>query len=132
MRNVVRAIIIQSDELLTIKRVKGDETFWVFPGGGVDDGENHMVALKRECKEELGLDVEVFELMFEYEFDNKKFGAQEEFFYRCEIVGGELGTGDGPEYTQPSEENGNYEPVWIKLSKIESMDVRPLEIKNKL
>ncbi|EKE19582.1 MAG: MutT/NUDIX family phosphohydrolase [uncultured bacterium] len=132
MRNVVRAIIIRGDSLLTIKRVKGGETYWVFPGGGVENGENHVEALKRECKEELGLDVEVLELMFEYTFANTKFGEQEEYFYRCEILSGDLGTGDGPEYTQPSIETGSYEPMWMKLNEMKNLDVRPSEVKEKL
>lgn len=132
MRNVVRAIIIKNDELLTIKRIKGGEIYWVFPGGGVDDGESHAEALKRECKEELGLEVEVFELMSEYTFDNKKFGQQEEYFYRCDIIGGELGTGNGPEYSQSSIEKGSYEPSWIKLGEMENLDLRPLAVRDSL
>lgn len=30
---------------------------WGFPGGGVDEGESHAVATRRECKEEIGVDV---------------------------------------------------------------------------
>lgn len=132
MRNVVRAIIVKDNSLLTIKRVRGHEIFWVFPGGGVDEGESHVEALKRECQEELGLKVEVFELVFEFPFMNKKFGEQKEYFYRCDIISGELGTGDGPEYTQASAENGSYEPIWVRLNELEKMDVRPLAVKASL
>ncbi|KKQ01845.1 MAG: MutT/Nudix, partial [Candidatus Moranbacteria bacterium GW2011_GWD2_36_198] len=44
MRIVVRAIIKNDDSLLVIKRIKNGETYFVFPGGGVDDGESHPIA----------------------------------------------------------------------------------------
>ncbi|KKQ06226.1 MAG: MutT/Nudix, partial [Candidatus Moranbacteria bacterium GW2011_GWE2_36_40] len=71
MRIVVRAIIKNNDSLLVIKRIKNGETYFVFPGGGVDDGESHPIALRRECKEELGLDVSVLELMYDFDFIKK-------------------------------------------------------------
>jgi len=132
MRSVVRAIIIKDDSLLVIKRVKNNETYWVFPGGGVEDGEDQMGALKRECKEELGVVVEVFEIMFEYPFINKEFGEQHEYFYRCDIISGKIGTGDGPEYNNDSKYNGTYEPCWIKLNEVSNVDLRPLEIKDNI
>ena len=130
MRNVVRAVIIEDDSLLAIKRIKDEETYWVFPGGGVDEGEDQVGALVRECKEELGVEVEVLELMFEYPFTNKKFGDQMEYFYKCNVIGGEFGTGDGEEYS--SNDNGTYEPDRIKLSELANFDLRPSEVKNKI
>jgi ADP-ribose pyrophosphatase YjhB (NUDIX family) len=135
MREVVRAIIVKEESLLTIKRVKNDQTFWVFPGGGVDEGEEYKKALIRECEEELGLEVEVLDLMSEYTFNNETLGEQKEYFYNCNILGGELGTGNGPEYnqTEPNSRNkGSYEPVWIKLSELADFNLRPAEIKNEL
>ncbi len=132
MRNVVRAIIIDDNSLLTLKRVKNDSTYWVFPGGGIEDGETHVDALVRECREELGLDVEVLNPTFEKIFINKRFCEQVEYFYSCRIIGGQLGTGNGPEYSQNSHYEGTYEPCWIGLSDVPILDLRPLEMKNNL
>jgi ADP-ribose pyrophosphatase YjhB (NUDIX family) len=135
MRTVVRAIIKKDNSILAIKRVKNEETYWVFPGGGVENQEDQKEALVRECKEELGLIVEVLDLFDEYVFDNETLGEQKEFFYNCKIIGGELGTGDGPEYNQDeqnSRNKGTYEPIWISLEEFLKLDIRPVEIKNKL
>jgi len=41
----------------------GDETVWGVPGGGVNEGESLIDALKRELKEELGVSIEVGDLL---------------------------------------------------------------------
>lgn len=61
MLNRVRAIIIKDGKLLTIKRSKQDSVYFVFPGGGVEQGEDLETAMKRECKEELGIEIKVIE-----------------------------------------------------------------------
>lgn len=132
MRNVVRAIIVEDGSLLTIKRIKAGETYWVFPGGGVDDGEEHVNALIRECKEELGVDVEVLELIFKLPFINKEFDEQMEYFYSCNVISGEFGTDIGEEYNPSSKYEGIYEPSRIKLNELANRDVRPAEVKNSL
>jgi mutator protein MutT len=128
MRIVVRAIIKDNESIIAIKRIKDREMYWVFPGGGVEDGESHEKALIRECKEELGVDIEVIQFAFEYTFHKQK-----EYFYYCRVVGGELGTGNGLEYDKSLESSrGLYEPMHVSLRDISPMDIRPLEIKNKI
>ena len=63
MIEVVAAVIECEGKLLAFQR--GPERYdyiahkYEFPGGKVETGENHRVALKRELSEELGLDAEV-------------------------------------------------------------------------
>lgn len=56
---VVAGLIYQSDRLLVCQR-KGDGSFplkWEFPGGKVEAGERYWAALKRELREELGIEI---------------------------------------------------------------------------
>ena len=64
----VRGIIIKNDQLLLIKRVRvetGKENiYYVFPGGGLENGETLEEGVKREVLEELGIDVEVEKMRY--------------------------------------------------------------------
>ena len=93
IRNSAKAIIIRDGYLLTIKKQQNNDTYYVIPGGGQEHGENLHEAVIRECKEELGADVEVGELLFvrEYIGKNHQFAEkhalahQTEFMFLCKI-----------------------------------------------
>lgn len=56
----VCALIIYDGAILLVKRSPLDSflpNVWEFPGGGVETGEKLCLALKRELKEEVGLDI---------------------------------------------------------------------------
>jgi 8-oxo-dGTP diphosphatase len=54
----VHAMIFNSEgHLLTLKRTYGNKG-WSLPGGGVDPGETIHQALNRECREEIGIEVQ--------------------------------------------------------------------------
>lgn len=125
-----RAIIFQDGNLITLKRVKKAETYWVFPGGGVEDGESLEEALKREIMEELGVEIEIGNLVFEYHFKTEH-QDDDEYFYNCRITGGKLGSGQGPEYQPDSHYHGTHEIALLPLNQIKDLDLRPAEMKEK-
>ncbi len=132
MINRVRAIIIQGKSILVIKRVKTHEIYWVFPGGQVETDESREEAMVRECKEELGVEVKVEELLFERPFELEGEEKQMEYFYRCSIIGGELGTGNGPEYEENNHYEGTHEWEWVKIKDLDKIDLKPKEIKENI
>ena len=56
----VCGVIVHQNKFLIVKRSETDDFLpncWEFPGGSVEDGETISEALKREIKEEIGLDI---------------------------------------------------------------------------
>ncbi len=53
----VAAIILRDDMILLVRHAKGDRSYWMLPGGGVEYGESLEAALVRELREETGLEV---------------------------------------------------------------------------
>ncbi len=55
----VAALIFHESKILLLAHRKKNNVYWLPPGGGVGYGESLPEALKREIKEELGIDIEV-------------------------------------------------------------------------
>jgi len=125
----VRAIIIEDKKVLTIKRTKPETIYWAIPGGGVEDDETNKQALIREAKEEMGLDIEVKELFLEMNSKKLETKGQKEYFYNCKIIGGKLGSGNGPEFEIDTKYIGKYDIEWLDIKDLNDFDLKPPEIK---
>jgi len=128
MQKRVRGILVDGGVITLLKRVKKSEVYYVFPGGGVEEGESVLQALKRELKEEFGVEVKVKKLLAKKRFDREKT-EQIEYFYVCETTGGKIGTGSGPEYQPGNEYNGTHEVVQFPINKIKNLNLLPEEVK---
>lgn len=60
----VTGILIENNELLIVKQKLSDSRNWSLPGGRLERGEILEQGLKREFKEETGLDIEVVKLLY--------------------------------------------------------------------
>ncbi|MCC5877354.1 MAG: (deoxy)nucleoside triphosphate pyrophosphohydrolase [Candidatus Sumerlaeia bacterium] len=116
---VVAAIIAREDRLLINQRPAGGSLGgrWEFPGGKVEPGEDPRNALARECREELGCDVEVGSA-YETVFHEAKGAWLLLLFYTARVVSGE-----------PHPMEGNT-LAWVRPDELGSYDLleadRPL------
>lgn len=56
LRQAVRGLLIDtSDRVLLMEQSFRDLARWVLPGGGIESGEDHHTALRRELAEEVGV-----------------------------------------------------------------------------
>jgi len=55
----VKALIESNGKILVLKQDLGSHEVWDLPGGKVEYGEDPYDALRREVKEEVGMDIEI-------------------------------------------------------------------------
>ncbi len=65
-RQVVRAVVYDEDDYFYFVKTDRDDIFGKLEsietaGGGIEENEDEIIALKRELKEELGAEVEIIE-----------------------------------------------------------------------
>ncbi len=91
-------LLVENDKLLLIRHLGLGKSgyFWSPVGGGVNFGETLENALRREFLEETGLEIEIEEFVFSYEFIALPLHALE-FFFLVRRVGGLLEKGTDPE-----------------------------------
>jgi 8-oxo-dGTP diphosphatase len=121
MRTDIRAnaIILKDGKILLIHRKKDGDEYWVFPGGGIEEGESADEAITREVREET--DLEVVSAMELYHADNDD--GRSHPYYLVEV-------GDGkPKLSAMAPEDNNdtnwYNPEWVELGNMEGLKIYP-------
>ncbi|MCP4458208.1 MAG: NUDIX domain-containing protein [Cytophagales bacterium] len=91
-------ILIEENSLLLLRHegIGPDGFLWSPPGGGVEFGQDSRSTLKREVKEETGLEVDVGDFLFANEHIDHRHHAVELFFDTHRIAG-DLKLGHDPE-----------------------------------
>src|SRR5512146_507465 len=89
MRIRAGIVLIQDGKVALIERHRAGLDYYVFPGGGVDEGETPEQAAIRETMEELGIDVAIKQKVAEINLGPKS----RQVYFLVEHVSGEFGTG---------------------------------------
>ena len=116
MRTRAGIVLIEDNTVALIERHRAGLDYFVFPGGGVDEGETPEQAAVREAMEELGVEVAIKQKVVEIQIETSR-----QVYFLVERVAGEFGTGTGEEFTDsdprdPSE--GIYVPVWMPIEEL--------------
>jgi 8-oxo-dGTP diphosphatase len=116
-RKLVVAALVRDGARVLVSRRRADQPMpllWEFPGGKVEPGEDPVVALAREVREELGCAVRVGRIQ------EVVFHAYEAFdlvmlVYACEIVEGE------PRAVEVAE------IAWVEAARLPELELLPAD-----
>ena len=114
-REAVRGLILDDRKLLMVFSQKNGD--YKFPGGGIEAGESHEVALRREVQEEIGMQVieinQPFGKVIEYDFPLEKdydVFKMTSYYYWCKVDNLR-----GIQSLDPYEDELGFLPVWIEI-----------------
>lgn len=117
MKQVTAAILIKDTKILIAKRKADDHQAnkWEFPGGTVEQNESPEACLKREMKEEFGIEVTIGEYIGEsiYPYSH---GAIKLLAYRAHWESGKIALKDHADYR------------WVSSEQLTEYDFAPADI----
>lgn len=130
VRNGVRAVIIQNGRVLLLRKEYEDGSErYVLPGGSQDPGETLSEALQRECREEIGSEVDIRALLYLADFFKPRSSVpgtvrqQVEFMFECDSPPGyEPHNGHRPDRHQVA-------VVWVSQRDLARINLFPSSLK---
>jgi mutator protein MutT len=121
VQEVVKAVIFKEGKFLLQLRDNDPAipypNSWAFFGGGVDKGEKHKEAMKRELKEELGWCPKEFEYLMTVRNTTANCNITH-YFAECTVPNDQLCLGEGQAM------------AWFSLYEISELDNKPRELEN--
>jgi len=114
----VGAIVFNGSRVLLVKR--GSEPYrnvWSLPGGGVEVGETLEEAVKRELKEECGIEIEIVRLAAV--LDSIQFDAEDRVRYHYVLVDFEADYAGGHLVSR----SDASESRWCTIDSLESLEM---------
>ena len=127
MRTRAGIVLIEDHKVALIERHRAGLEYFVFPGGGVDEGETPEQAAVREAMEELGVEVAIKQKVAEIYIDTSL-----QIYFLVERVAGEFGTGAGEEFIDSDQSDpyeGIYIPIWMPIEELSQHgNVYPAEL----
>jgi len=127
IRIAARAVILHKKRLLLTRCECQGHTYYIAPGGGQEERETLAQTVARECREEIGVEVEVGRLLFvrDYIPPEKGFSYlsherhQVEHFFECRL----------PDDYRPTEglvpDSNQVAVEWLDLEALSKVEVYP-------
>lgn len=126
MRIRAGIILVEDNKVALIERHRAGLEYFVFPGGGVEEGETVKDGAVREAMEELGVEVAI-----KQKIAIIHFGQSTQHYFLADKVGGEFGTGAGEEFVNVdvNSSEGIYIPIWMPIEDLSQHEkVFPAEV----
>lgn len=87
IRITVRAVIVQNDKILLIKKDSQNEGVrYTLPGGALESGETLHQAVIRECQEEINTTVDAYDVLHIADFFIPKFDLEPYTRHQLEVL----------------------------------------------
>ena len=110
-RKAARAVLIDTNNKIVLMK-SSKNNFHKLPGGGIEDQESTIQALRRELIEETGCAIkDIKELGKIVEYRAREPKKQESFVYVCSVFGNK----QDPQFTEGELEEG-FSLVWLDLN----------------
>jgi len=120
-------IVIHKGNILLIYREKFGKKYFMFPGGGIEDGENAEQAVVRELAEETSIIIRPIRQVYHIKYDD----GTDRLYFLCEYVSGTPKLQENTnEYEQIVKGEQYYEPKWLPISDLNSTLVYPLQVRD--
>jgi 8-oxo-dGTP diphosphatase len=129
MSKAARAIILNGNKLLVMHRNKEGSQYYTLVGGRVNERESIEEALVRELKEETGLVVTKYQLVF---IEEHPTPYNEQYIYLCQVDSlDSVAIQDDSEEGMMNRRNVNiHQPFWVDIQSFENLAFRTPQLQS--
>lgn len=119
-------IMLRAQNVLLMHRKKGEEEYYTFIGGGVEEGESIEEAIKREVMEETSMPTKIDRLLYIHDY-----GSSEQYYFLCQYISGSPILGESIEKERMEKSSSDiYGPEWVPVTSMNTLLIYPLEIRD--